>query len=201
MQYNVLIVFLVSLIVLNGCYRGRPSEDPPIHVNPNMDWQPKYEPQEESAFFEDGSAMRMPVPGTIARGELRENSTYYRGKNEQGEYVDEIPVPVTMNLLQRGRERYDIYCATCHSRVGDGNGIVVQRGYPPAPSFHQDYIREYPDGQIYDVISNGIRNMPGYKHQIPVNDRWAIVSYFRALQRSQYAEKNDVPVEKLDNIK
>ncbi len=196
-----LIILLSVILFLNGCYRGKPSEDPPIHVNPNMDWQPKYEPQERSEFFEDGSAMRMPVAGTVARGDLKEDRAFYLGRTEDGAFVENVPAKITENLLERGRERYNIYCSTCHSRIGDGNGIIVQRGYVPAPSFHQDYIREYPDGKIFDVITNGIRSMPSYKHQIPVQDRWAIVSYFRALQRSQNATLSDIPVEKREELK
>ncbi len=191
----------ILLFTISACYQGKPSEEPPIHINPNMDTQPKYGAQEESDFFENGATMRMPVPGTVARGELAEDAPFYFGKDQSGELIDGIPVPVTMHLLERGQERYDIYCAPCHSRVGDGRGVVVQRGYPPPPSFHEDYVREYSEGHIFDVISNGIRNMPGYKHQIPVNDRWAIVAYFRALQRSQNATIDDVPVELRDEIK
>lgn len=180
---------------MTSCYRGKPSEDPPIHMNPNMDSQEKYEAQEESRFFEDGSAMRPPVAGTVARGELRENDAYYRGKNKDGSLITKMPVEITMELLQRGRERYNIYCAPCHDQTGSGKGIVVKKGFLPPPSMHLDRLRESPDGHFYDVISNGIRNMPSYKHQIPVADRWAIVSYVRALQRAQNAGSKDVPEE------
>jgi cytochrome c5 len=193
-------MLVVSLAVL-GCIRGNPTEKPPIHVNPDMDDQPRYDAQEASPFFADGSAMRMPVPGTVARGDLKLDRVYYEGKNSNGEPVKESPVLFSKKVLERGRERYDIYCAACHSRVGDGQGTVVQRGYIPAPSFHQDYVREYADGHIYDVINNGIRNMPAYGHQIPVDDRWAIVGYMRALQKSQNASKDDVPEEILKDLK
>ena len=189
------ILILIIALLMTSCYRGKPSEDPPIHVNPNMDSQEKYEAQEESQFFEDGSAMRPPVAGTVARGELREDDAYYRGKNKDGSLITKMPVEITMELLQRGRERYNIYCAPCHDQTGSGKGIVVKKGFLPPPSMHLDRLRESPDGHFYDVISNGIRNMPSYKHQIPVADRWAIVSYVRALQRAQNAASKDVPEE------
>ena len=106
-----------------------------------------------------------------------------------------------MQLIERGQQRFNIYCSPCHGRTGDGRGIVVQRGLLPPPSFHDDRLRKVGDGHIFDVISNGIRNMPSYRAQIPVDDRWAIVSYFRALQRSQNASINDVPAEMRGAIK
>lgn len=165
-----------------------------------MDNQPKYKAQSESNFFENGATMRMPLEGTIAQGELNQNSEYYSGKESDSAYLTKNAIAVTLQLLQRGRERYDIYCSPCHGRSGDGKGIVVQRGYLPPPNFHQDYIRAYPDGQIFEIISRGIRNMPSYNYLIPVADRWAIVSYVRALQRSQNATIDDVPEELRDKI-
>ncbi len=191
---------LVSALQL-GCVRGRPSENTPVHLNPNMDRQEKYVPQGESQFFADGMAMRKPVAGTVARGELYDDNAYYRGRDERDSLIAKIPVPVTMELLQRGQERFNIYCAPCHSRIGDGRGIVVQRGMLPPPSFHEERIRLAPDGHIYDVITNGIRNMPSYKHQISVADRWAIVAYFRALELSQHATLDDLPTELRGTIK
>jgi mono/diheme cytochrome c family protein len=185
----------------SGCGRGRPSKRTPIHINPNMDEQEKYKAQEESKFFADGATMRTPVAGTVARGWLHENTEYYSGKNEKGEYIAKIPAEINMQLLQRGHERYDIYCAPCHSRVGDGRGIMISRGYVPPPSFHQNYIREMKDGYFFDVITNGVRNMPGYGHQVKVADRWAIVAYLRALQRSHNASEKDVPQELRQEIK
>jgi len=200
---NIKIFVSISLIALflSGCFRGRPSEDPPIHINPNMDHQPKYKAQAESQYFENGSTMRMPVAGTVARGESFENTELFFGKNANGQPVLENPLPINMRLLKRGQERYDIFCAPCHGRTGDGRGIVIKRGYLPPPNFHQDLVRNYPDGHLYDVIANGIRNMPSYKHMIPVEDRWAIVSYVRALQRSQNAALSDIPEEIRDDIK
>lgn len=181
------------LLGIGGCYRGSPSDKPPIHLNKNMDSQEKYKAQSESRFFEDGSAMRIPPQGTVARGQLREDAAFFGGVNEEGKPVQVLPVPITLDLLKRGRQRYDIYCSVCHGRVGDGKGIVVKRGYLPPPTFHDDRLRNVEDGYIFGVISNGIRNMPAYKYQIPPDDRWAIVAYLRALQRSQSTTINDIP--------
>jgi mono/diheme cytochrome c family protein len=196
-----IVSFIFIALFLSGCFRGRPSEDPPIHINPNMDNQPKYKAQSESQYFENGATMRMPVAGTVARGEEYEDTRYYFGKNTNGEALSENPIPITIQLLKRGQKRYNIYCAPCHGRTGDGKGIVVKRGYLPPPNFHQDLVRNYPDGHFFDVITNGIRNMPSYKHMIPVKDRWAIVSYVRALQRSQNATISDIPEEIRNEIK
>jgi hypothetical protein len=199
-KYNHIVLIMVLALSVAACYRGKPSEDPPIHLNPNMDSQPKYEAQEESEFFEDKLTMRPPVAGTVARGDLREDDAYYRGKNPDGSLVKGMPVQITMGLLQRGQERYNIYCAPCHDQTGSGQGIIIKKGFLPPPSMHLDRIRILPDGHYYDVISNGIRNMPSYKHQIPVADRWAIVAYVRALQRSQNASADDVPEEVLKDL-
>ena len=196
----ILFVPLLSALVLSACYRGQPKKKPPVHIIPDMDSQPRYDTQEFSPFFEDGLTMRQPVSGTVAVGQLDDDVAYYEGKNARGNFVRENPLAITMPMLKRGRERYDVYCAPCHSRVGDGTGIMIGRGYVPPPSFHQDRLREIEDGHIYDVIKNGIRNMPSYAHQIPVEDIWAITAYFRALQRSQNATMEDVPKELQDQI-
>jgi hypothetical protein len=197
MMNKILPLFMILMI---GCYRGSPSEDPPIHLNPNMDNQPKYKAQAKSEFFEDRATMRMPVPGTVARGDLRADHVYFQGKNADGSLVVNSPVEVTLDLLKRGQERYNIYCAPCHDRTGAGQGIVIKKGFLPPPSLHLDRLREAPDGHFFDVISNGIRNMPPYNHQVQVADRWAIVAYIRALQRSQNARRSDVPEELINQI-
>lgn len=196
-----LALILIILAFLTGCYRGQPSKDEPIHLNPNMDTQPKYKPQARSDFFADGSAMREPVEGTVAREWLREDSRYYYGKDENGRFIEESPVEVSEEGLYRGRERFNIYCSVCHGAVGDGNGIMVKKSYIPPPTFHQDRIRGMPDGEIFEVISNGIRNMPSYRHQIPVKDRWLIISYLRALQKSQDARLDDIPEAMREDIR
>ncbi|MCP4632634.1 MAG: cytochrome c [candidate division Zixibacteria bacterium] len=189
------------LVVISGCTREHPSDKPPIHLNPNMDDQPKYKAQAESKFFEDDATMRTPVSGTVAQGELRDDDIYYKGKNIDGSYVLKAPLSINKETLLRGQERFDIYCSPCHSRLGDGRGIMLEKGYVPPPTFHSDRLRNLPDGEIFEVISNGVRNMPSYRHQINVHDRWTIVLYMRALQRSQNASINDIPVELRETVK
>ena len=192
---------LVLLVLLTGC-QGTPKEKTPIHVNPNMDVQPKYLPQAESGFFANGSTNQPKVEGTVARGQLKEDDAYYRGMDPRtGEPITYNPVPLTEEGLLRGQERFNIYCSVCHGAVGNGKSQVVERGFLPPPDFHSDLIRNYPDGHIYDVISHGIRNMPSYAAQIPVEDRWQIVHYLRALQRSQHATITDVPADLRDRLR
>jgi hypothetical protein len=150
-----------------------------------MDVQPRYEPQAASAFFYNGQAMRPPVPGTVARGELRDltsNSPYWTGKDTAGVFVTAIPLPVDDAVRARGAQRFDIYCAACHDKGGDGKGILFERGKVPTPSFHDDRLRKMPDGQIFDTITNGFGLMPSYRYPIPVRDRWAIIVHLRELQ-------------------
>ncbi len=195
-----LIALLVLVTGFMGCYQGMPSKKPPIHINPNMDDQPKYQTQAESKFFANGQAMRMPVEGTIARGSLHDDVVYFTGKDARGKLVKTAPVAPTLEVLQRGQDRFNIFCSPCHGRLGDGAGMVVKRGMFPPPTYHQERIRNLEDGHIFDVITNGIRNMPSYKSQVPVADRWAIVNYVRALQRSQNAQAKDVPAGVKDSI-
>jgi mono/diheme cytochrome c family protein len=191
--FTLKLFLLMWMNIFISCSQERPSENPPVHLNPNMDDQAKYEAMEESQFFADKSAMRMPLEGTVARGQLNENSAYYQGKTANGKLVNKMPVKLTSILLERGQKRYNIYCTPCHGLTGSGQGIVIKRGFLPPPSFHLDRLRDIEDGHIFDVISKGIRNMPSYSYQIPVADRWAIVGYFRALQRSQNATLKDIP--------
>ncbi len=198
---GLIMILAVSLIAI-GC-QGKPFSKPPIHLNLNMDNQERYDPQAKSAFFADEMTMRMPVPGTVARGELRENDAYYRGKDESGQFITYNPEELTEDLIRRGQDRYDIFCSPCHSRVGDGKGIIMEYKYPiPPPSFHTDNVRNMADGYLYDVITNGVRNMPSYGYQIPViRDRWAVVAYIRALQKSQNASLADIPESKRQELK
>ena len=186
---------IILMILCFGCSQGTPSEDPPVHLNPNMDDQPKYEAMEESKFFLNRSAMRMPVDGTVARGQLNDDPLYYQGKDDKGKFISKNPLTINRQLLRHGQERYNIYCTPCHGLSGYGQGIVVKKGFLPPPSFHIDRLRKIEDGYVFNVITNGIRNMPAYRAQIPVADRWAIVAYFRALQRSQNATIEDIPQE------
>jgi hypothetical protein len=158
----------------------------------DMHDQPKYEPQEGSSFFRDGRASRPPVEGTVWRTERLGEPAYTTGRIGP-DYIASLPVPVTLDLVTRGQERYDIFCAPCHDRVGTGSGMIVLRGYRKPPSLHIERLRTQPDGYFFDVITNGFGVMPNYAQQIPVADRWAITAYIRALQLSQSATLNDVP--------
>jgi mono/diheme cytochrome c family protein len=178
---------LTPLVAVAGCVRGCTSSRPPIHLNPSMDDQPKVRPQTASTFFYDGASMRQPVPGTVPIGGLKEDPALFTGKAADGTLVATIPVTVDAALLERGGQRYAIYCQPCHDARGDGKGILFQRGNVPTPSFHQDRIVKHPDGFIFDVITNGLGLMPSYRWPIPPADRWAIVAYVRDLQRKRLA--------------
>lgn len=159
----------------------------------DMHVQPRQNPLSRSDFFTDQRSARPLVEGTIARGELHEDSYFYTGKigSNPG---DMMPFPVTKEVLDRGQERFNIFCAPCHSRVGDGNGFVPSRGFShKPPSFHIERLEKAPAGYFFDVITNGFGVMPDYASQIPVRDRWNIIAYVRALQLSQNAKMADVP--------
>ncbi|PWB73656.1 quinol:cytochrome C oxidoreductase [candidate division GN15 bacterium] len=197
-----LLVILSILPALIGCYQGQPSPDPPVHLNPSMFNQQKLNPQSPDPLFADGAGMRTPPSGTVARGFLREDSIYYTGLVHDTTPVEMSPVPTTLAVLKRGQERFNIYCSPCHSRIGDGKGMIVQRGLnPPPPSFHDDRLLRVGDGHFFHVMTEGIRTMPPYKYQVRVDDRWAIVAYIRALQRSERATEKDVPIELRGTVK
>lgn len=158
----------------------------------DMHDQPKYQPLEASAFFADGRASRPRVPGTIARGRLDDDVLYVTGKTDTG-LSEMFPAPVTQATLERGRQRFDIYCAVCHDRVGTGRGMIVLRGYKQPTSFHDERLRTSPPGYFFDVMTNGFGVMPSYAAQVPIDDRWAIAAYIRALQLSQHATLAEVP--------
>ena len=182
--------------------------------------QPRYKPLAASDFFADGLSARPRVEGTIARGELHDDEPFYTGK-EAGILASQIPqsvygalydnVPRQFNqpldqtrpvdlrraLLMRGRERFDIHCSVCHGRTGDGDGMIVHRGFRKPPSYHIERLRNAPVGHFFDVITNGLGAMPSYANRIEVADRWAIVAYVRALQLSQNARINDVPADEV----
>jgi mono/diheme cytochrome c family protein len=201
--------FLLLAMAIVGC-RGGKSEDPPFHLLGDMDWQPKYQWGEASPLFEDGRAMRPLVDGTIPIGHLNEDDGWYRGKQANGEYIQRVtdlrwndrPVVVDEKLIRRGEERFNIYCAPCHDQTGGGRGMVVTQGkFPPPVDLSSDrVVKEMRDGQIFDTITNGVRNMPSYRKQVPVADRWAIVTWVRVLGRSQHASMEDVPADKKGSI-
>jgi len=157
----------------------------------DMHDQPKFIPQRGTEFYADGRSARPQVENTVARGQLHEDAYFYTGMQD-GKEGNAMPFPVTMEVLERGQERYNIYCQPCHSQLGDGNGMIVQRGYKRPPSFHVQRLKNAPLGWFYDVISNGFGGMPDYAAQVKPADRWAIAAYIRALQLSQNAQEGDV---------
>jgi hypothetical protein len=170
---------LMLLFLLAGC-------------RTDMQDQPRFNPLRKSDFYADQRSSRPVVVGTVARGQLRDDTYFYTGMigNQPGNVM---PFPVTRDVLARGQERYNIYCSPCHSELGDGNGMIVQRGYRRPPSYHTDRLRQAPLGHFYDVITNGFGAMPDYASQIAPRDRWAIIAYIRALQYSQNAPAGSVP--------
>ena len=166
----------------------------------DMHNQPKYEPLEASELFADGAASRTPVEGTVARGMLRDDSRLYRGMEADGGFVAEIPVPVTTELVARGRQRFDIYCSPCHGRTGEGQGMIVSRGFKQPESFHAERLVSTQDGYFYDVISNGFGQMSSYASQVKHDDRWAIVAYVRALQLSRQAPASMLTAEERQRL-
>jgi mono/diheme cytochrome c family protein len=174
---------LVAVLLVAACVAG---------CRQDMHDQPKARPLRPSAFFEDGRSSRPFVEDTVARGQIPEDVAVATGRRD-GKYLASLPLPRNMALLTRGRERFDIYCAPCHDRVGTGYGMIVQRGFQQAASFHTDRLREIPDGYLFEVITRGFGAMPSYAEQVPVEDRWAIVSYIRALQLSQNARASELP--------
>jgi mono/diheme cytochrome c family protein len=156
--------------------------------------QPKYDPLEPSDFFADGMSARPRIAGTVARGELALDDYTLTGK-KNGQDGDAFPFEVTAAVMDRGQERFNIYCSECHGRLGNGNGMIPARGYRHPPSFHTEALRNARTGHFFDVMTNGFGAMPPYGTMIPAKDRWAIVAYIRALQTSEYASVNDVPAE------
>jgi mono/diheme cytochrome c family protein len=159
----------------------------------DMQNQPRYEPLEQSDFFANDMASRPLVAGTVARGQLNEDVAFQTGKDSDGRFIADVPLELSREMLERGQNRFNIYCTPCHARTGDGDGMVVQRGFKRPPSFHIERLREAPAGHFFDVMTNGFASMPSYAVQIEPRDRWAIVAYIRVLQRSQYATLEDVP--------
>jgi mono/diheme cytochrome c family protein len=197
------VTTLLLLATVAGCI-GAESTEPPIVGIRNMYNQPRYDTQERQPFFADQRSMRPEVAGTVSRDDVRGYHSKTGLSAESKEYLAEVPGDVVARfgskeaLLTRGQERYNIYCAPCHSMAGDGKGMVSRRANAlgatglVAPSFHDDRLRHIPDGQLYATIRNGLRNMPSYAHSIPADDRWAIVSYVRALQLSQLAKETEL---------
>lgn len=204
MRYAYLVLFFVVVGAVSVLgFRGSLSERPPLEVFPDMDRQPKYKPQGESAFFADGRSDRPTPVGVVPFGRtsvkaeekfLAADDHLYRGVNADGSYARGYPqgVELTAAFLDRGRHNYVIYCAPCHGAIGDGNGITKQYGMGATPTYHDDRLRSVPEGEIYHVITAGKGNMLSYADKIEPADRWAVVAYVRALQRAQTGTAADV---------
>lgn len=183
-----LMVMALVVLSLSGCMRGCTSSRPPIHLNPNMDQQPKYRSQATSDFFYNGATMQIPVAGTVARGELREDVAFYEGKDETGAHVTANPLTAALAgdeleaVLTRGHERYEIYCTPCHASNGNGKGMLWDRAQIQAGDLRLERLVAAPDGELFDVVTNGLGLMQGYRYPIPARDRWAIIAYVRELQ-------------------
>jgi mono/diheme cytochrome c family protein len=210
--YIAILLVALSLLPLALFVRARSatSEKPRLHLIFDMDNQVRRKAQSFSPLFEDGRAMRPPVEGTVARGELGPESVLWSGRNGADEFIDGYPeqIRMTEEFVLRGQERFNIYCAPCHGVSGYGDGMINRRAldlaegtWTPATSMHDKIVRERPNGHLYNTIKNGIRNMPGYGAQIPVQERWAIVAYVRALQRSQRTSIEDVPPAKRNELR
>lgn len=187
------ILLVVALVGVAG-FRGGTSRRPPIEVFPDMDRQPKLRPQTDASFFEDGLSSRLFVPGTVARGtpyqDLPVNTGMITGTTN---FVPSIPLEVNPGLMARGRERYDIYCSPCHGLAADGKGITTKYGMAIIANLHDKRIVEMPDGELFHIITQGKNNMGAYGATIPIQDRWAIIAYTRALQRSRLAAMDEIP--------
>ncbi len=160
---------------------------------------PRYEPLEATTFFADGRASRVFAANTVARGTLREDTHLYQGRVD-GQLATTFPMAVTAQTMARGQERFNVFCAPCHGRTGTGNGMVVQRGFRAPPSYSEERLRNAPVGYFFDVMTNGFGAMQDYAAQIPVQDRWAITAYIRALQFSQNARLEDVPADRRSDL-
>lgn len=200
------VLSLLPFALIARARTARTSQ-PRLHVFPDMDNQGRFKAQQVNKLFADTRAMRPPVDGTVARGDLRENDTLYRGVRD-GRWADRIPVEVNRELMERGRERYAIHCSPCHGLSGYGDGAVARRAdalqegtWVQPSSFHTELVRSRPPGHIFNTITHGIRNMPPYGFRIGVEDRWAITAYVAALQLSQNAGIEDVPEQQRADVR
>ncbi|MFT7622501.1 MAG: mono/diheme cytochrome c family protein [Myxococcota bacterium] len=197
------IIGLTVAATLGGCTRGSISDQPPIHLQQNMDFQNRFEAQEENDLFADKRGMRPRVAGTVPWGYLKEDDHVYRGLVD-GQPAVELPktddkgraITLDTAFLNEGKERYGIFCTPCHDGAGTGDGIVVQRGFMKPPSIHEERIRGIAVGGFYDIVTNGVRNMPAYGEKLSIRERWAVAAYVRALQISRSARLNQVPADK-----
>lgn len=202
------VFILITAVSILG-FRGSLSKRPPLEVFPDMDRQPKYKPQAESTFFADGNTDRPLPANVVSRGRTVEADSAFLGADDHmyrglvpggsvanGDWARGFPDGIELNevFLERGRDRFTLFCTPCHGRLGDGNGITKQYGMGATPSYHIDLIRNQPEGEIFNTITNGKNTMLGYGDRIPARDRWAIIAYVRALQRAHQGTIEDVPV-------
>jgi len=192
-------LLMAGAIITSGC-NGDTSRQPPIFVFPDMRFQGKYTAQADRPFFSDHRASQRPVPGTVAVGFLKEDDAYNTGV-VNNQYVGKNPEPITEELMALGQSRFNTYCSPCHDRTGQGRGLVGQRALWIASNLMEDRIKQYNDGEIFSVITNGRRSMPSYRFQVEEHDRWAIVAYVRALQRSTMATPEEVPADVRSSLK
>lgn len=193
-----LLIFALCVVAVMGILgkRGDHFRKPPLEIFTDMDRQPKYRPQQPSTFFANERTSQPFVPGTVARGDRFEGNAVNTGKQPgTTNYVAAIPLPVTAQLMERGKQRFDIYCLPCHGPLGDANGIVKKYGIPAVKSLHDKAVVQQLDGYLFETITKGRATMLPYDSQISIDDRWAIVAYVRALQRSHLAFTNDVPAQ------
>jgi len=188
------VLALVTGVSVAGL-RGSLSRKPPLEVFPDMDRQPKLRPQTTTKFagFADGLSSRLPVAGTVARESPRELGEFQTGKKADGAWVDAMPVAVNREFVQRGRERFGIYCAPCHGAAGDGNGVTTKFGMAAVAKLHDERLIKMSDGEIFNTISNGKNLMLPYADKLDPQDRWAVVAYVRALQLSRLGKKEEIP--------
>ena len=209
--YGLIIVAVASIVpfALAAKARYTKSDSPRIHLIQDMDSQPKYKAQRENTFFADKRAARPAIEGTVAVGDARDDDKFYKGK-EGNDWARTFPSQIALNeaTMDRGRQRFGIYCTPCHGQIGLGDGMVAKRAdslaqgtWIPPTNMTQDYLRQMPVGQLFNSITNGIRNMPGYGPQIKTEDRWAIIMYVRALQRSRSGSVNDLPPDARASLK
>ena len=202
MRYFLLgFVLLVVGVVAVAGFRGDKSRKPPIEIWPDMDRQPKLRPSDKNSFFSDGMSSRKPVEGTISRDSAFESNEHNTGlKPGTTNFVELLPVPVTATLLERGQQRYNIYCAPCHSTSGDGKGVTSKYGMAATANLHDPRIVRMTDGELFHVITKGRNTMMAYNDKLDAHDRWAVIAYVRTLQVSRLATQSDVPAEAMATL-
>jgi mono/diheme cytochrome c family protein len=203
MRYFLLgfVVLVVGVVAVAG-FRGDKSRKPPIEIWPDMDRQPKLRPEDKNNFFPDGMSSRKPVEGTVSRGSAFESNEFNTGmKTGTTNFVETTPAPVSAVLLERGQQRYNIYCSPCHSTSGDGKGVTSKYGMAATANLHDPRIVKMVDGEIFHTITHGKGTMMPYADKLDAQDRWAVIAYVRTLQISRLAGQSDVPADVMATLK